>query len=121
MRYRVYISGPISDGGKATPDQRLANVARAAEIHADLIALEFAPICPQLTEYTERLTGRHFKHDEWMAVDFPWIEVAHVVLRMPGESLGSDLEVNYAARCSIPVVYSIVELEIWRARRESAV
>ena len=71
QRYRVYISGPISNGGKATAEERLENVRTAAVIHADLIDREFAAICPQLTEYTERLSGRHFGHAEWMLTDFP--------------------------------------------------
>jgi hypothetical protein len=112
-RKRVYISGPISNGGKATADERLANVAKACEVAADLMSRGFSVFCPQLTEYIERLTNQDFAHQVWMEVDFPWVEVSDVVLRLPGESLGSDLEVGHAQIAGVPVVFTVEQLERW--------
>ena len=118
MRPKVYISGPISDGGKANADQRLCNVRAAALVAADLISRGFGPMVPQLTEYLERLSGQHFDHSVWMEIDLPWVECADVVLRLPGPSKGSDIEVRHAQEIGIPVVYSVEELEEWRRCEE---
>ena len=116
MRKRVYISGPISNGGRAKIEDRLANVAKAAAVCAQLIDLSFAPLCPQLTHFVEELTKRTFEHYVWIESDIPWVECADVILRIPGCSIGSDMEVQHAQEIGIPVVYSIEQLEEWRAR-----
>jgi hypothetical protein len=114
MRKRIYISGPISNGGKATPVERLQNVVVACSLAANLMDRGFSILCPQLTEYMARTVGRDFAHDVWMENDFPWVEVADAILRMPGQSLGSDMEVEHAHSHSVPVFYTIEQLENWR-------
>lgn len=119
MRRLVYISGPISDGGRATGPQRLRNVDGAIDYAVDLIERGFGIICPQLTEFIERRSGRHFDHSVWMEIDLPIIERCDAVLRLPGESKGSDIEVAHAREIGIPVVYSVAELEEWRKAEEA--
>lgn len=114
VRKRIYISGPISNGGKANADERLSNVADAARVAAELIGHGFAVFCPQLTEYLERITGAKFDHQVWMDNDFPWVEVSDAVLRLPGQSLGSDLEVDHAMTVGVPVFYTVEQLREWR-------
>lgn len=107
-RPRVYISGPITQG-----DQR-ENVRRASEVFKELVALGFAPWCPHWSWYAVQYDDVQLSHEDWLKkVDFPWLRQAEVVLRMPGESLGADLECEFAAEKYIRVCYSIEELRKW--------
>ena len=45
-----------------------------------------------------------------MEIELPWVSVADAVLRLPGESLGADLEVARAEEAGIPVFRSIADL-----------
>lgn len=109
-RLRVYISAPISDGGKAGPTERLANVRVAIAAFLRLADMGLAPFAPQLTEYVEVESGTRLPHSTWMDLDLPWVEACDIVLRLPGDSAGADIEVAHARRHGIPVVFSFDEL-----------
>lgn len=49
-------------------------------------------------------------HDAWLASDLIWIDVSHAVYRMPGESIGGDIETKYAAKIGVPVFYDMKTL-----------
>ena len=52
-------------------------------------------------------------HSDWLAVDFAWIRVCDAVLRLPGESVGADMETAEAKRLGIPVFESIDDIVRW--------
>jgi hypothetical protein len=54
--------------------------------------------------------NEHISHADWLDMDFSWIKVSDIVLRLPGESKGADMEVEYAERIGVPVVTSIAEI-----------
>lgn len=100
---KVYIAGPISVGDLET------NVKNATEAARELIKHGFAPLCPQLSCYMAGSTpcaGAGFDHATWLEVDLPWVGVADVVLRLPGESVGADREVAEARRLGVEVWHS---------------
>lgn len=104
MRPKVYIAGPITDGGRykcSIHDEPIKQAKRAANL---LIRFGFAPLCPQLTVHLEE-DGTHHSHSDWMDVCLPWVEASDVVLRMPGKSSGADTECHHAREKGIPVVY----------------
>jgi hypothetical protein len=103
MRARIYVSGPLSTG------DRQANLRRAIEATRELIRRGYAPLCPHLTHYVDPTD--ELGHDTWLEVDRPWVLAADAVLRLPGVSVGADMEVAWAHEVGIPVVYSIDELE----------
>ena len=109
-RIRVYIAGPISNGGTADAETRLANVRKAIDVFLRLTELGYAPLAPQLTEWIEILIGRRIAHATWMAIDLPWVEACELLFRMEGPSTGADLEVAHARRHGVPVVFSFEEL-----------
>jgi len=109
-RLTVYISGPISNGGTATPEERLENVRKAVTVFLQLVERGFSPMCPQLTEYVELLSGQRLPHETWMEIDMPWVRKSDILFRMEGPSTGADMEVNEARRHGIPVVFSLEEL-----------
>ena len=102
-RLRVYVSGPLSTG------DRKANVAKACEVGLELIKLGYSPLIPHLTDHLD--PDDSLGHAVWMEVDYPWVEVADAVLRLPGESKGADMEVARAQEFGIPVYNSIEELQ----------
>jgi hypothetical protein len=103
MRRRIYISGPLTSSGNV-----LDNLDRAMSAARALIAAGFAPLCPHLTYHVD--PGEEIPHATWMAIELPWVSVAEGVLRLPGESLGADLEVARAEEQGVPVFKSIADL-----------
>lgn len=102
MRTKVYVSGPLSLGDKQQ------NVQNAIEAGKALLVLGYAPFIPHLTWYAD-------PHDElgwenWIESDLAWVSSCAVVLRLPGESKGADLECRHAVELGIPVVHSILAI-----------
>lgn len=109
---RVYIAGPLSTGGSYSGT--VLNVQNAIDA-ADLVLMKGgAPFCPHLSHYW----NLHYFHtwDEWMALDRAWIEVSHVVWRLPGESKGADQEVQWANELGIPVITTLTEMMDYLAK-----
>ena len=122
---RVYICGPISRGDLAH------NIQQANRAMLELMQARLAPFNPMLTcfaggdlereRYADgRILGeahasgggefRKMPHSAWIAVDLAWVEVADAVLRLPGESVGADLEVEHARKHNVPAYFSIHDL-----------
>ncbi len=129
LRPRVYIAGPISKGSLAM------NVNLATDAFHALLKMGFAPLCPHWSCFADGVTAafvgtgaeerpvafaergpRGTTHEDWLAVDLPWVRAAHAVLRLPGESKGADLEVATAQESGIPVFTEIADLVAWRDR-----
>jgi len=103
MRRRIYISGPLTSSGNV-----MENLDRAMYAARALIDAGFAPFCPHLTYHVD--PGGEYPHDLWMAIELPWVSVADALLRLPGESLGADLEVSRAEEAGIPVFTTVAGL-----------
>lgn len=101
---RVYIAGPIS-GGNA-----YMNCIAGIQVAEKLRLLGYIPFCPHLSYWWHQVTGCKTTHKEWLSYDLRWLELCDVVLRIPGESTGADMEVQYAKELGMPVLYSIDEL-----------
>lgn len=108
MRTRVYIAGPISKG--VLQD----NIDRARDAAMALLRAGYSPMCPHLTCFmggnTPEVLPAGTKHEDWYATDLPWVAVSQAVLRLPGESVGADLETKLADELRIPVYHDIEEL-----------
>lgn len=123
-RHRVYIAGPISKGNLAH------NVNQGTAAFIELAKAGFAPFCPHWSVYAKKcgsvdggtrtiaygcVNGNNeMKHDDWLGVDFPWVEVAEAVLRLPGESTGADRECELAFSKQIPIFDSVQQVIDWR-------
>jgi hypothetical protein len=122
MKLRVYIAGPVSLG------DMLTNVSQADDAFFSLLRAGFAPFCPHWSVFAgsaERLgpngaviatadpMPRGTVHSDWMGVDLPWVQCAHAVLRLPGESVGADRECEHAKVNGIPVFDDIAALREW--------
>ena len=98
-KIKVYIAGPYTKGDVC------ANVANSMTVCHDLMDHGFAPYCPHLTHFLHLHKQRPYK--EWLAYDSEWLKVCDVLIRLPGESTGADLEKEWALELNIPVYYSL--------------
>ena len=135
MRKRVYIAGPISKGDLCH------NINQGTAAFVALTKAGFAPFCPHWSVYAKpcRATSPDARdnrqrveclgdwkgnddmsHEDWMGVDLPWVQISHAVLRLPGESVGADLEVKHANENGIPVFTDTTELIAHFAKAETA-
>jgi hypothetical protein len=101
LRPLVYIAGPITKGDKEE------NVRRAVLAFKVLNALGIAAICPHLSYYAERDHDCAWDLDTWLAIDLPQVKACKAVLRIPGDSTGSDCETAFCDENTIPVWRSI--------------
>lgn len=108
MRKRIYIAGPISKGILAD------NIRQGTDAAISLMRAGYAPFCPMLTCYMAGSTPAAMPHGtvhaDWMGADLPWVAISHAILRLPGESVGADMETALAESLNIPVFHSLDEL-----------
>lgn len=105
-RTKVYVAGRMTNGKGDGYD--VISIRTAILVHNSLVEKGFAPFCPQLTLFAEVI--QPVEYEKWLGMDFEWVQVCDVLLRLPGESKGADQEVEYAKSRGIPVVYSVEEL-----------
>jgi hypothetical protein len=128
MRRLIYLAGPITKGNLAN------NINQATEAFVALVNAGFAPICPHWSAFSTRARydadrdmtyaiasahGCGLSHTEWLAVDFALVTAAAAVLRLPGESLGAEMETKLARAQSKPVFDSIEEVVAWGRQQDA--
>lgn len=101
-KIKVYIASPYT----------LGNVALNVKLQLDtvdkLMDLGFAPYAPLYNHYQDIAHPR--PPEDWINIDFVWVEVCDCLLRLGGESAGAEGEVKLAKGLKKPVFYSIGEL-----------
>lgn len=114
-RIRVYVSGPITRGDRNW-NQYQANVAHRALIKAGYAVLN--PMMTGVLPFAWEPDG--VTHEEWLESDFAWIEVADAILRLPGDSVGADMEVAFARELGIPIFFTLDDLYGWEFARDKS-
>ncbi len=108
----VYISGPYS----SDPVDGVRNAVAAAD---EVLKHGGLPFVPHLTHLWHLISPKPW--EEWIAMDLLWVRQCHILVRLPGESKGADLEVAEfcdGARCGyICCLVEDIESTIhnWRA------
>lgn len=102
----IFISGPYSKGDV------LQNVHNAIYIADQLLRAGFVPYCPHLSHYWHQLYPHTW--EEWLSLDRQILFECEAVLLLPGDSEGSEIEVQFAKEYGIPVFNSIDDLIQWR-------
>lgn len=95
MVTRIYLSGPITKGN------RTHNFYQACQAHKLLMAAGYSVLNPMLTMLHP--DEPNIPHGQWLASDLPWVEVSDCVIRLPGESVGADMETAHARDMGVPV------------------
>ena len=111
---RVFVCGPI----RGKPGDSLAmNLNRALKRAGEVWDAGYAVYVPH-ANYLWEMVVPH-EEQRWMEHDKAWLAVCDVVLRLPGQSAGSDAEVDLATELGIPIYHHLDELlaEVPRERR----
>jgi hypothetical protein len=98
---RVYIAGPMTNGGTG---YAMPKVKEGIEAYLCLIEHGFVPHCPQLTMFCDFLQPGRIPYAKWLELDHNYISDCDVVLRIPGPSKGADSECEFAKELYIPVI-----------------
>lgn len=102
-RPRVYVAGPY-DGGDWGE-----NIQRAVEAGEQLWNEGYLPFIPHTHNALWSVIHPKPK-EEWLRFDIEWLDECDALVRLEGESPGSDTEVGYAMGEDIPVYHGVEEL-----------
>ena len=91
----VYIASPYTKGDVEE------NVAWSISAAQSLVKSGFLPYCPLLCHFWD--LQYHNSYDFWIDYNLEWLDRCDVLVRLPGESKGADLEFVYAEQVGIPV------------------
>lgn len=103
MEKKIYISGPYTKGDTCE------NTNNAIKIANKILDAGHIPFVPHLAHFWHTMTPRPWQ--DWMKIDLAFLPSCNILLRLPGESKGADIEVAKAMELNIPVFYSYEELE----------
>lgn len=111
-KFFVYVGGPISKGDW---DDNMIQATRAFNM---FVYAGLTPISPHATTLlghtyvSERVTVANVDdYNFWLAYDFTYLrDVAHAMLRLPGESWGTDREEEYMHSIGKGVLHTIEEV-----------
>ena len=102
IRY-VYVAGPLTQG------EQWRNVREALLAADELLALhDLVPYVPHLSVHWDTLCPHDY--ETWMRQCLAWVERCDALLRLPGESPGSDREVAHAKAHGLVVFYGLSDL-----------
>jgi hypothetical protein len=89
MRQRIYVAGPLNSSG-----DKDTNIANACRVGGVLHSLGHTPFVPHINV----LWHEHHPLSEhaWLAWDLEWLAMCDWLVRLPGVSPGSDIEVATA-------------------------
>jgi hypothetical protein len=115
----VYIAGPISRGDLK------ANVRQACEAGIRLLKAGVPVHVPHLTCFMGQVYDgpgaipevlpRGTVIEDWYGMSLVEVRKCDAVLRLPGESTGSDMEVEEAERLGLPVFHTVEDVLDWAA------
>ncbi len=99
----VYVAGPYTK-----PDPCI-NTNLAIKAADKLFDAGFIPFVPHLFHFWHTITPRPYQH--WTEMDFAFLPLCDLLLRLPGESSGADAEIRAAHDHKIQV-YTDMDLLI---------
>lgn len=104
MNRRVYIAGPIANGHTAKPRDIYKNVRNAERFYEELINAGWTPILPHLSYHAWVNFDNDVHWPRWIELDLDLLDVVCAIIRIPGESIGAEMEVQYAQEKDIHVL-----------------
>ena len=108
---KVYVAGPL---GPLDQDARMPNVRAAIDAGVALMRAGHTPFVPHLMHYFEGRPGcESLGYEDFMRVDFEWLDDCDCMLRLPGVSPGADREKAFADGRAKPVFDTLEEVLAW--------
>lgn len=124
MRTVCYVAGPISKG------DLVANIRQAHEAGMALIRAGLSPIVPHGNcfwgndvsdgAFAPSSLPAGTTLQDWYGMDLAIVARCDCVLRLPGESVGADMEAAEAGRLGLPVFNTAAEVVAWDVSRRPA-
>jgi hypothetical protein len=99
---KIYIAGPYSKGDVA---QNVRNAIYAGDYAAHL---GHVPFIPHLTHFWHMLLPHEYEF--WLKQDNVWLRECDALLRLDGESSGSDKEVALAEELGLKIYHSVFDI-----------
>jgi len=105
MRFSVYIASPYSIGDRA------ANVRLQLDAFDRIMGMGHLPFAPLLNHFQHLV---HPRSDESWIHDYclPWVERCDIILRLPGVSVGADIEVGHAIKHGVEPCFGWSDLDV---------
>ena len=100
---RIFISAPYTKGDVAI------NVYRVIQVANELLKMGHTPYIPHLTHFWHIISPHPWQ--TWLRIDLEFLTCCEAVLRLDGDSIGADMEVEKALELGIPVYYNIEEIK----------
>ncbi len=104
----VYVACPITLGDTAD------NIRNCVDVCERLWVKGYAWICPPLTVFFQMVHPH--THEEWMERSYALVQVIDCILRLPGQSVGADLETTFADKLNKKVFEN--EFDLYREQPE---
>jgi len=105
MNEKIYVAGPYTDEDDEIVEK---NVVKAITVADQLSLLGLKPFIPHILHFW----GEEYEHgyEFWMEQGSEWLSVCDGIYRIPGESAGSEREIEQAVEEGTPVFYNIAEV-----------
>lgn len=103
-KVKVFIASPYTRG------EIDKNMQNQKDISNKLIDLGFCPL-PIALCYHQLAIDLPREYNVWIELTANWIQKCDCILRLPGESLGADNELEIAKELNMPIFYEIEELK----------
>jgi hypothetical protein len=114
----IYISGPISNADKCTPEQIVNNIVAGEDIYGALIKKGWNPECPHMSYYPDKRWKEqniyNFDHGDWLRLDKQKVwKNKYFFYMLPekyGESKGAEMELAWAKQWGKKIFTSLDEV-----------
>lgn len=99
------MAGPLTRG------DQFVNCRLAIDAGNHLRRAGFVPFIPHLFAQWHMIHPRDYQ--DWLDLGLAWLETCHAIVRLPGLSVGADVEEARANALGLPVFHSVHDLTIY--------
>lgn len=99
---RIYVAGPMAKGVFAE------NMRAAYDTAHQIMNRGHWPFVPHLFWHLELWAAR--SAEEWLGLDKVWLAACDAIIRLPGASVGADLEMQWAGEHGLIAFYSVGDI-----------
>lgn len=109
---KVFISGPLTDGGRASNAEMIANMEMAVLAGIECIKKGHYPFIPHLSLITHKVAkeqGFEIPWSSWMDIDHSFLRTCDAILSL-GSSKGADIELSEARDYKLKIFTSVDDI-----------